>query len=202
MVAPWVIRVLLGLQNYASTFLDPNQGSTRFSSISACALLMLCLCSIKAQVAASIFLEAFARLLPEKLQHHLILAEFRPCSSQAINLVCHAAHVLPVAPQSHVPRAIILPLIALYHGPVHNYNFHCHAGTKVKSSPRGFEGPRRLSKADEARNILANVIVCHVEVDRYNFTQKVLSVHLPCLYPGHRLHVAFAAEFCRYHCLR
>ncbi|KAK9863929.1 hypothetical protein WJX84_000632, partial [Apatococcus fuscideae] len=50
-------------------------------------------------------------------------------------------------------------------------------GGKVKSSRQGFER-RTRSRADEARDILANVIVCHVEVDRYNFTQKV--VYLQC----------------------
>eukprot|EP00983_Pelagomonas_calceolata_P105515 1159137-Pelagomonas_calceolata.AAC.2 len=31
---------------------------------------------------------------------------------------------------------------------------------------------RRKSKVDEARDILANVVVCHVPVVRYNFQQK------------------------------
>lgn len=78
------------------------------------------------------------------------------------------------------PRHFSYPCLGDIKGHAQGDHLHWRAGSKVKSSPRGFEGPRRLSKADEARNILANVIVCHVEVDRYNFTQKVVLVHLPC----------------------
>ena len=42
----------------------------------------------------------------------------------------------------------------------------------MKAARQGFE--RRIkSKVDEARDILKNIIVCHVEVERYNFTHKV-----------------------------
>ncbi len=46
------------------------------------------------------------------------------------------------------------------------------AGGKVKAARQGFER-RTKSKVDEARDILKNIIVCHVEVERYNFTHKV-----------------------------
>jgi len=47
-------------------------------------------------------------------------------------------------------------------------------GSKIRPSPMSFGKVRRKSKVDEARDILANVVVCHVPVVRYNFQQKVM----------------------------
>eukprot|EP00879_Flechtneria_rotunda_P019173 GHRR01020130.1.p1 GENE.GHRR01020130.1~~GHRR01020130.1.p1 ORF type:complete len:238 (+),score=79.77 GHRR01020130.1:1435-2148(+) len=41
---------------------------------------------------------------------------------------------------------------------------------------KGFMERRRKSKVDEARDVLANVVLCHVPVVRYNYAQKVLFV--------------------------
>jgi hypothetical protein len=50
------------------------------------------------------------------------------------------------------------------------------AGGKVKAGPKGYSEKRRKSKVDEARDILAHVVLCHVPVNRYNFQQKVSCV--------------------------
>lgn len=48
------------------------------------------------------------------------------------------------------------------------------AGGKVKSARGPFQRKsRHASKGDEAREILANVILCHVPVVRFNFQAKV-----------------------------
>jgi DNA-directed RNA polymerase III subunit RPC2 len=46
-------------------------------------------------------------------------------------------------------------------------------GGKVKSGNKVFPEKRRKSKVDEARDILANVVLCHVPVLKYNFQGKV-----------------------------
>ena len=48
-----------------------------------------------------------------------------------------------------------------------------HAGPRVKSAQRAMGRMRARPKVDEARDILANVVVCHVPVVHYNFQQKV-----------------------------
>ena len=56
-----------------------------------------------------------------------------------------------------------------------------NAGSKIKQSgqSRGFGGGARRtggstrSRTDEARDLLANVIVCHIPCPRYDFTEKV-----------------------------
>ena len=45
-----------------------------------------------------------------------------------------------------------------------------HAGSKVKRSPMH---SRSKSRMEEARDILANIILCHVPVVRYQFNAKV-----------------------------
>ena len=47
------------------------------------------------------------------------------------------------------------------------------AGPRVKSAQRAMGRMRARPKVDEARDILANVVVCHVPVIHYNFQQKV-----------------------------
>ena len=54
-----------------------------------------------------------------------------------------------------------------------------HAGGKVKSARGPFQRKsRHASKGDEAREILANVILCHVPVLRFNFQAKVCYITL------------------------
>ena len=49
-----------------------------------------------------------------------------------------------------------------------------HAGGKVKSARGPFQRKsRHASKGDEAREILASVVLCHVPVVRFNFQAKV-----------------------------
>ena len=50
------------------------------------------------------------------------------------------------------------------------------AGSQVKASPRFSNEKRRKSKVDEARDILAHVVVCHVAAPKYNFTHKLAYV--------------------------
>ena len=72
------------------------------------------------------------------------------------------------------------------------------AGSKIKQSgqSRGFGGGARRaggstrSRTDEARDLLANVIVCHIPCPRYDFTEKVRRLH-PRICP---LNVFLAAE--------
>lgn len=48
-------------------------------------------------------------------------------------------------------------------------------GTKLtQRGPRGFMERRRKSKVDEARDVLAHVILCHVPVYKYNYSHKIL----------------------------
>jgi len=50
-----------------------------------------------------------------------------------------------------------------------------YLGAKVKAGPKGgFSERRRKSKVDEARDILANVVLCHVPVHRYAFGHKTV----------------------------
>ncbi len=49
----------------------------------------------------------------------------------------------------------------------------------MKSAQRAMGRMRARPKVDEARDILANVVVCHVPVVHYNFQQKVC-----CAYYG------------------
>ena len=50
----------------------------------------------------------------------------------------------------------------------------------MKSAQRAMGRMRARPKVDEARDILANVVVCHVPVIHYNFQQKVqLRIVLP-----------------------
>mmetsp|Transcript_18127 Transcript_18127/g.33118 ORF Transcript_18127/g.33118 Transcript_18127/m.33118 type:complete len:1156 (-) Transcript_18127:48-3515(-) len=48
-----------------------------------------------------------------------------------------------------------------------------YLGSKVKASPTFRPEKRTKSKIDEARDILAQVVLCHVPVLRYNFSTKV-----------------------------
>ena len=55
---------------------------------------------------------------------------------------------------------------------------HVHTGTKIKVKPSPFQrntqrNSRHPSKGDEAREILANTLLNHVPVVRYNFQAKV-----------------------------
>ena len=58
-------------------------------------------------------------------------------------------------------------------------------------------GARRMggstrSRTDEARDLLANVIVCHIPSPRYDFTEKVRRLHparMPVVAPGVLLRV-------------
>ena len=50
---------------------------------------------------------------------------------------------------------------------------------QVKAGPKGFQEKRRKSKVDEARDILAHVVLCHVPVQKYNFQNKVRSTVTP-----------------------
>ncbi len=67
------------------------------------------------------------------------------------------------------------------------------AGSKVKQSGqgRGFGGGQKRagsnarSKTDEARDLLANVIVCHIPCPRYDFQEKVRQPHLNKLMCGY-----------------
>lgn len=43
-----------------------------------------------------------------------------------------------------------------------------------RGPPRAFSERRRKSKVDEARDVLANVVLCHVPVVRYGFGPKLL----------------------------
>ena len=47
------------------------------------------------------------------------------------------------------------------------------AGSKLKSQRQGYER-RSRTRSEEARDILADTIVCHVEVKRFSFTHKVM----------------------------
>jgi len=47
------------------------------------------------------------------------------------------------------------------------------SGSQVKASPRFSNEKRRKSKVDEARDILAHVVVCHVAAQKYNFQNKL-----------------------------
>eukprot|EP00877_Chromochloris_zofingiensis_P003786 jgi/Chrzof1/13408/Cz07g31260.t1 len=50
-----------------------------------------------------------------------------------------------------------------------------YLGTKLtQRGPRGFMERRRKSKVDEARDVLAHVILCHVPVYKYNYSHKIL----------------------------
>lgn len=66
-------------------------------------------------------------------------------------------------------------------------------GSKVKTARQMYQR-RTRSKVDEARDILANVVLCHVPVVLFNFQQKVriplgpwlpLSAPRPLGHPGH-----------------
>jgi hypothetical protein len=49
----------------------------------------------------------------------------------------------------------------------------CPAASQIKASPRFSTEKRRKSKVDEARDILAHVVVCHVSANKYNFHNKL-----------------------------
>ncbi|PNW76230.1 hypothetical protein CHLRE_12g542800v5 [Chlamydomonas reinhardtii] len=53
-----------------------------------------------------------------------------------------------------------------------------YLGGKLKASPKfgGGDQKRRKSKVDEARDVLAHVVLCHVPVPRYQFAQKIAYV--------------------------
>lgn len=46
-------------------------------------------------------------------------------------------------------------------------------GSRVKAGKQQYSSRRSRSKVDEARDILANVVVCHIPVPQYDFQQKV-----------------------------
>ena len=48
------------------------------------------------------------------------------------------------------------------------------SGGKVKAGPKAYTEKRRKTPCDEARDILAHVVLCHVLVHRYNFQNKLL----------------------------
>lgn len=56
------------------------------------------------------------------------------------------------------------------------------AGSRVKTAKQMYSGRRSRSKVDEARDILANVVLCHIPAPKYDFQQKVR--HLPLPAPG------------------
>ena len=47
------------------------------------------------------------------------------------------------------------------------------AGSQIKASPKQYDQKRRKSKVDEARDIMAYVLWCHVAAPKYNFQQKL-----------------------------
>lgn len=51
---------------------------------------------------------------------------------------------------------------------------HVAARLAQRGPPRAFTERRRKSKVDEARDVLANVVLCHVPVVRYGFGAKLL----------------------------
>ena len=54
-----------------------------------------------------------------------------------------------------------------------NFSALILSGSQVKASPRFSNEKRRKSKVDEARDILAHVVVCHVAAPKYNFQNKL-----------------------------
>ncbi|GAX73919.1 hypothetical protein CEUSTIGMA_g1369.t1 [Chlamydomonas eustigma] len=48
-----------------------------------------------------------------------------------------------------------------------------YLASQIKASPRFSTEKRRKSKVDEARDILAHVVVCHVSAHKYNFHNKL-----------------------------
>lgn len=46
----------------------------------------------------------------------------------------------------------------------------------MKAGKQQYSSRRSRSKVDEARDILANVVVCHIPVLQYDFQQKVRSL--------------------------
>jgi hypothetical protein len=48
-----------------------------------------------------------------------------------------------------------------------------HTGSQIKASPKAYSEKRRKSKVDEARDIMAHVLWCHVPAPKYNFQQKL-----------------------------
>lgn len=76
------------------------------------------------------------------------------------------AHQSLVADWHHCNRNLIGHLV-----------WRVYTGTKIKVKPSPFQRPQRNSrhpsKGDEAREILANTLLNHVPVVRYNFQAKV-----------------------------
>lgn len=66
----------------------------------------------------------------------------------------------------------------LAHAPTHPHATLPLPGGKLKASPKfgGGDQKRRKSKVDEARDVLAHVVLCHVPVPRYQFAQKIAYV--------------------------
>lgn len=48
-----------------------------------------------------------------------------------------------------------------------------YLGSKLKVLPKFADRAKRRSKVDEARDVLAHVVLCHVPVPKYNFSAKV-----------------------------
>ncbi|KAG1669071.1 hypothetical protein FOA52_003989 [Chlamydomonas sp. UWO 241] len=48
-----------------------------------------------------------------------------------------------------------------------------YLGSQIKANPKSYAEKRRKSKVDEARDIMAHVLWCHVPAPKYNFQQKL-----------------------------
>mmetsp|Transcript_10383 Transcript_10383/g.31241 ORF Transcript_10383/g.31241 Transcript_10383/m.31241 type:complete len:1166 (-) Transcript_10383:34-3531(-) len=48
-----------------------------------------------------------------------------------------------------------------------------YLGSQIKANPKAYSEKRRKSKVDEARDIMAHVLFCHVPAPKYNFQQKL-----------------------------
>lgn len=54
------------------------------------------------------------------------------------------------------------------------------AGSRVKSNKTYFSQRRQKSKADEARELMSNLVFSHVPVVHFDFQQKVVHCNLQC----------------------
>ena len=92
---------------------------------------------------------------------------------------------LQYCPQHALYEQASLPVKIAHHNLVADWHhhgmplvWHVYTGTKIKVKPSPFQrntqrNSRHPSKGDEAREILANTLLNHVPVVRYNFQAKV-----------------------------
>ncbi len=50
------------------------------------------------------------------------------------------------------------------------------AGARLKAGKQQYSSRRTRSKVDEVRDVLANVVVCHIPVHQFDYQQKVGSL--------------------------